>query len=56
MARDRVEEGVLWGAKWLLPRRPDLEPGGQRPGQAKPWGPETGSLEGWRKWMGLTVG
>lgn len=39
-------EGVLWGAVWLLPRRPDPEPGGQRPGQAKPWGPRLGLWRG----------
>lgn len=46
MARERVGDGVFWGAEWPLPRRPDPEPGGQRPGQAKPWGPRLGLWRG----------
>lgn len=46
MARERVGDGLFWGAEWPLPRRPDSEPGGQKPGQAKPWGPRLGLWRG----------
>lgn len=48
--------GVLWGAVWPLPRRPDPEPGGRRPGQAKPWGPRLGPWRGGGSGWGWQLG